>query len=141
MSSERWVKLQAIFTAALERAPGDRLAFTRAASGGDATLQAEVESLLRSYEGEPSFLEVSAQGAEAARRILRDLNPLVLEESQGEGFGPEIDDSAHVNLDQSAMIGGYRLIRLVGEGGMGSVYEAEQAHPYRIVALEDPNQQ
>jgi tetratricopeptide (TPR) repeat protein/predicted Ser/Thr protein kinase len=33
-------------------------------------------------------------------------------------------------------IGRYRIIRLIGEGGMGSVYEAEQAQPRRIVALK-----
>ncbi len=33
-------------------------------------------------------------------------------------------------------IGSYRIIRLLGEGGMGAVYEAEQDHPHRIVALK-----
>jgi hypothetical protein len=30
----------------------------------------------------------------------------------------------------------YRVIRLIGEGGMGAVYEAEQDHPRRTVALK-----
>lgn len=34
------------------------------------------------------------------------------------------------------VIPGYRLLRLIGQGGMGAVYEAEQQHPQRIVALK-----
>jgi non-specific serine/threonine protein kinase/serine/threonine-protein kinase len=33
-------------------------------------------------------------------------------------------------------IGNYRILRLIATGGMGTVYEAEQQHPHRTVALK-----
>ena len=35
-----------------------------------------------------------------------------------------------------ARLGPYRVLHLLGEGGMGAVYKVEQDHPHRIVALK-----
>jgi tetratricopeptide (TPR) repeat protein len=43
--------------------------------------------------------------------------------------------AVHVRLDSGA-IGGYRIVREIGRGGMGVVYEAEQVTPCRKVALK-----
>jgi hypothetical protein len=58
VSLDRWEKLLQIFIAALQREPGERLVFARQACRGDASLQAEVESLLRSYDEESGTLKV-----------------------------------------------------------------------------------
>jgi len=47
---------------------------------------------------------------------------------------PEPSDILRQRLPET--IGSYRIIRLIGEGGMGAVYEAEQSRPKRTVALK-----
>jgi eukaryotic-like serine/threonine-protein kinase len=149
VSSDRWEKLQQIFIAALQQEPGERVLFARQACRGDASLRAEVESLLRSYDEEPGFLKEAALGTDAAEWILRNLKPsaepnfgenaprdLPEAESPAPAFGGAAAGVARGPARHPAAIGRYRILRLVGEGGMGTVYEAEQEQPRRIVALK-----
>ena len=57
MTDERWPRVKALFQAAVERPVEERDAFLAAATGDDAALRREVESLLTSDASAVSFLD------------------------------------------------------------------------------------
>ncbi len=100
---------QAIFEAVAELPHAARAAALAERCAGDAALRTFVERLLANAErGMGSFLETTV-----ATRLLPGLT----------APPPE-------------RIGPYTVIRKIGEGGMGVVYEARQEHPRRTVALK-----
>jgi serine/threonine protein kinase/tetratricopeptide (TPR) repeat protein len=110
-----------IFTAALQQDdPAQRQAYLDEACGHQPELRQQVEDLLRLYEEAGSFLQKPAAESAATGAFL---------------------DCA-VELSQSSetpgtMIGPYKLLQQIGEGGMGVVWMAEQTQPVqRKVALK-----
>ena len=97
----------AIFAEALELEPQQRSAYLHEACGDDADLRARVESLLLAANNPDSFLEAGAAGIAPTC----DVRPL----SEKPG----------------TMIGPYKLLQKIGEGGFGVVYMAEQIEPVR----------
>jgi eukaryotic-like serine/threonine-protein kinase len=100
MSSERWKRIEEIFMEAVEQPPVRRSAFLEAACSGDASLRAEVESLL--HHEIAAEADLRAAVADAASSLPPSL------------AGSEIGTA----------IGPYQIVREIGRGGMGTVYLA-----------------
>jgi WD40 repeat protein/serine/threonine protein kinase len=118
---------EAVFFAALAKVdPAERAAYLNEACGIDADLRCQVDRLLAAHHQVGSFLQDDAAAPPSPRG----------------GVGREVRGGATVDKVRASerpgtVIGPYKLLQQIGEGGMGTVYMAEQTHPVqRKVALK-----
>jgi serine/threonine protein kinase len=113
MSPERLKKVEEIYHAVLELPPGERQSFLQKSCGRDMELRKEVDSLLSFENTFDSLLDNPPKSLVAEVFSLNETAKII---------GSQINQ--------------YKILSLLGEGGMGAVYLAEDTSLERKVALK-----
>jgi len=110
---DQWHQVQQLFDAALQHSPEKRQAFLEQECGSNQELRKEVESLLAAHDASGSFM---AEPAVAGRA--------------------DVLLHATSRFQPGDMLGAYKILDLVGRGGMGEVYRARDTRLKRDVAIK-----
>jgi serine/threonine protein kinase/WD40 repeat protein len=113
---------ETLFHEALARPAAERAAFLDAACAGRPELRTAVEALLAAHEASGSFLDQPAIDPNAT--------------SAHDGPVPMADERPP-DAPGTILAGRYKLLEMIGEGGMGAVWMAQQQEPVkRLVAVK-----
>src|SRR5260370_21018805 len=112
---------EAIFFAAAEKPTAERAAYLAEACAGDADLRQRVERMLAARPHIDRFLEPQPQAGIGDATSAR-----------GQDRQPSTGDHGDPTARVGSILGGrYKLIERIGEGGMGSVWMAQQTDPVK----------
>ncbi|MEM7350842.1 MAG: serine/threonine-protein kinase [Acidobacteriota bacterium] len=114
--AEHWQRLDEIFAAAVELPDDQRASYLDQATAGDTELRGAVERLLRADEQAQSFLQEPIESP----------------------WPSAPSDAAAPSDEVGGWIGPYKLLRHLGQGGMGAVYLGSRADQQydRLVAIK-----
>ncbi len=125
MNPERYQQIRELFHDACEQPTAVRMVWIEQACAGDDELKAEVESLLAHRDEADDAFDESRLGFGQA----------LVDEGRID-HATESPEAGMMGERTPESIGQYRIIGKVGEGGMGTIYAAEQDNPRRRVALK-----
>src|SRR6516225_1363361 len=110
-----------LFMAALQIDAAERAAYLDRACANEAVLRQRLEALLVAFEQAGSFLQQPAADPQATSDLSH----------RGISSGSDPAEEA------GTVIGLYKLLEQIGEGGMGTVWMAQQTEPVkRLVAVK-----
>jgi tetratricopeptide (TPR) repeat protein len=115
MQPERAERIAELVEQAFELKGAERAGFLAQSCGHDSELREEVEALLSEEKSAERLMSQAA--VEFGAELLRE-------------------DLASGELTAGEMLGDYRIVSLLGEGGMGEVYLADDTHFGRQVAIK-----
>ncbi|HEY6392912.1 MAG TPA: serine/threonine-protein kinase, partial [Bryobacteraceae bacterium] len=111
MTPERWQQIKALFAAAIDLPADERASFLRENCGNDNELNSEVRKLLFNADHAAGFLDDAA-------------------------FASQTAASTPVFAPGDLVAQRFKVTRLIGRGGMGEVYEAEDTALGETIALK-----